>query len=388
MLINNWYVAATEDDVKAGKPYRVKMLGQWFALFRGAADEVTCVADACAHRGGSLGLGAVENGRIACSYHGWEYDHSGRCTRIPALGDGVRIPRRARVDCYPVRLRYGWIWVFLGDLPEERRPPIPDNFPWFDEAMKSRENWGIVHLNYEVPLNWARSEENSIDGAHPAFVHSAFGRNTDPRLMIVEPVEHPWGGSTTRERPPADYAGLSRSSQEVLGRKRGNNRACTWFSIAGISHLIDIERSNGVRHITFAARTPIDADHTRVFSHQVRNFLTGPEHDEDRLQGRISASDEDTAIVRDVNPRYLPRTMSDELLVESDQNEARFRSLVHKLARKGWEIDIDEAGRQGRYRALAIPSPRRREDPRNWIAQPVPTTFPRKNRDSCPETGG
>ena len=380
MLINNWYVAATEDEVKADKPYRVKMLGQWFALYRSKADEVVCVADACAHRGGSLGRGTVNNGRIACSYHGWEYDGTGRCTRIPALGDGIRIPRRARVDCYPVRLRYGWIWVFLGDLPEEQRLPIPDNFPYYDEAMESREKWGIVHLNYEVPLNWARSEENSIDGAHPAFVHSAFGSRSDPRLMIVAPVDHEWDGSTTRERPPAEYDGLSRSSQKVLERKRGNNKAYTWFSIAGISHLIDIERSNGVRHITFAARTPIDADNTRVFSHQVRNFLTGPEHDEDRLEGRISAADEDTAIVKDVSPRYLPRKMSDELLVESDQNEARFRRLVHKLARRGWEIDIDEAARMGRHRTLAIPCPRRRKDPRNWIAQPVPTTFPRRTR--------
>ena len=201
---------------------------------------------------------------------------------------------------------------------------------------------GIVHLNYDVQCNWARSEENSIDGAHPTFVHSAFGNKRDPRLMIVEPVAHEWGSSTYRERPPAEYANLSKMTKQVIEKKRGNNKAYTWFSIVGVSHLIDIERSNGVRHVTLAARTPIDADNTRIFSHQVRNFLPGPEHDEERLQGRINAANEDTVVSQNVNPRYLPRTMSGELLVESDQNEAPFRRLIYKLAKRGWEIDIDE----------------------------------------------
>ena len=378
MLINNWYVAATEDDVKVGTPYRVKMLGLWFALFRSKTDQVICVNDTCSHRGGSLGLGRINNGRIACSYHGWEYNSKGRCTKIPALGDDVSIPKRARVDCYPVQIRYGWIWVFLGDLPEQQRPLIPDNYPYYEEAMKSREKWGIVHLNYDVNCNWARSEENSIDGSHPSFVHASFGSKRDPKLKIVEPVAHDWGSSTYRERPPAEYANLSKMTKQVIEKKRGNNKAYTWFSIVGVSHLIDVERSNGVRHVTFAARTPMDADNTRIFSHQVRNFLPGPEHDEERLQGRINAAAEDTIISQNVNPRYLPRTMSGELLVESDQNEAPFRRLIYKLAKRGWEIDIDEVEKQSRYKALAIPCPQRREDPRNWMAKPIPTTYPRE----------
>ena len=35
-----------------------------------------------------------------------------------------------RVDAYPTTERYDMVWVFLGDLPEEERPPLPVFDAW------------------------------------------------------------------------------------------------------------------------------------------------------------------------------------------------------------------------------------------------------------------
>ena len=77
-------------------------------------------------RGGSLAGGwTTERDCVACPYHGWEFDGEGETQFIPSLGENADIPEKARIDAYPTEERYGMVWVFLGDLAEEKRYPIP-----------------------------------------------------------------------------------------------------------------------------------------------------------------------------------------------------------------------------------------------------------------------
>ena len=55
-----------------------------WVLFRGANGGLACVKDECAHRACPLSLGKVVDGRIQCPYHGWEYDASGACVKMPS----------------------------------------------------------------------------------------------------------------------------------------------------------------------------------------------------------------------------------------------------------------------------------------------------------------
>jgi len=89
----------------------------------------------CIHRCASLADGWVSGDRVVCPYHGWEFGADGACTNIPALGPDTRIPKRVRVDSYPTMEKYGWVWAFLGDLPENERPKVPDLFPEFEEGI-------------------------------------------------------------------------------------------------------------------------------------------------------------------------------------------------------------------------------------------------------------
>ena len=123
MFINFWYPAERSENI-GESPVRLRMLGQDFVLWRDSTGTAHCLSNTCSHRGGSLGGGKVVNGLIQCPYHGWRFDGDGVCRGIPSLGPNPKIPARTRVDAYPVIERYGLVFCFLGDLPEDERPPI------------------------------------------------------------------------------------------------------------------------------------------------------------------------------------------------------------------------------------------------------------------------
>lgn len=64
---------------------------------------VRAIDNYCLHRGGSLGLGCVEDGVVRCPRHGWRYD----------LATGRRIgTSHVHLACYPVRVADGRVEVF------------------------------------------------------------------------------------------------------------------------------------------------------------------------------------------------------------------------------------------------------------------------------------
>ncbi|HEV2113518.1 MAG TPA: Rieske (2Fe-2S) protein [Terriglobales bacterium] len=59
------------------------------------AGKLVAMDNVCLHRGGPLGQGIVDGGKIVCPWHGWQYD--------PATGAAAHNPG-AKVQVYPVKL--------------------------------------------------------------------------------------------------------------------------------------------------------------------------------------------------------------------------------------------------------------------------------------------
>src|SRR5215469_6124468 len=57
--------------------------------------EYSAMDNVCLHRGGPLGQGMVEDGKIVCPWHGWQYD--------PKSGEAVHNPS-AKIAVYPVKV--------------------------------------------------------------------------------------------------------------------------------------------------------------------------------------------------------------------------------------------------------------------------------------------
>ena len=170
MYINFWYPVALSEEVKADEPLRVEILSLKFVAFRDADGAAHVLSDTCVHRGGSLGKGWVKDGCVICPYHGWRYNGSGKCTTVPSIGYDGKPPPRAKVDSYPVQEKYGLVFAFLGDLPEQERPTLMPNDEYDDDAWRASETM-VLPVNYY----YERSIENGLDPAHNEFVHPTHG---------------------------------------------------------------------------------------------------------------------------------------------------------------------------------------------------------------------
>ena len=77
-------------------------------------DKTICVANVngtisamdnvCLHRGGPLGEGTIEDGKVVCPWHGWAWD--------PKTGEAAHNPN-AKIAVYPVKVEDGDVLIEL-----------------------------------------------------------------------------------------------------------------------------------------------------------------------------------------------------------------------------------------------------------------------------------
>lgn len=368
MFINFWYAAEWSSKVTA-QPQRVRMLGQDFVLFRDSAGRAHCLANVCVHRGGSLAGGMVVNDCIQCPYHGWQFDASGRCRRIPSLGPQGqnRIPGRARVDAYPVEERYGLVHVFLGDLPEGERPGIME-VPEFGQP-----GWYAHCEDTLSEGDFRRSVENALDPAHNEYVHPTHGfsgARDDYFVPELKVEDRPWGSGfiTNYFAPPLKdekmKGATGRSANAVI-------EAGTFHH--GPTNFITYIRPTAQSAIhQNAFKTPIDGTHQKSFLVQTRNFLLGAENDARFTERNAVVRNQDIIVLRDIEPRRASETNAHELLMPADMGIARYREKLAEWEALGWRIDEERVDATREKSTYVIPSPARRAEPKGWVLAAVP----------------
>lgn len=371
MYLNFWYPAVASANLPGDKPVRVQMLEHWFVLFRDTEGAAHCLADTCVHRGGALGAGRIRGGQIACGYHGWQFDGDGRCQAIPSLGPGARIPPRAKVDSYPVEERYGVVFVFLGDLPEDQRPPLM-MIPEF-----GTDGWRANLIEFEVGCNFERSIENGLDPAHNEFVHPTHGfdgERTDYRVPELELEEGEWGsGFVTlfhgRERAGLPTRTAMRTSAD--GQFDPDVSAGTWHhGPAQMVTRIHMARTNFIHQYMYEC--PITEDRTKVFLVNLRNCLLEEAKDAAIVERCLTVARQDIAVLELMQPVGTPLS-GREILMPADGPVARYRRFLATWRQRGWCLDMQRirAARVGRKRVFAIPGPARRTE-KNWVIEEAP----------------
>ena len=363
MYINFWYPIARSEEIAADKPLRVNLLGLSFVAFRDEDGAAHVLADTCVHRGGSLGDGVINNGRVACPYHGWQFDGTGKCMHIPSLANS-KIPARAKVDAYPVQERYGIVFAFMGDLPEAERPPL------YDIEEYGTEGWKTQLYVIDVACNYERSVENGLDPIHNEFVHPAQGAPMLPAEQQSSPMpmeDIPWGSKFYLAFPAKKEVNTELNPQKT-GKRIG--AAGSWFQ--GPNQLvtwIDISAENSFHQYLFEA--PVDEGHTRIFFVNMRSWLLEDEHDERIEKPTLDIVNEDRVILERLQPVRTPPTNTKEILVPGDTVVLRYREWLAEWDANGWRIDFDRLQAEKGGVAFTIPSPGRRESA-NWVLDTVP----------------
>ena len=89
------------------KPVGATRFGQRWAFWRDSQGQAACVEDRCAHRGAALSLGVIQKDAIACPFHGFCFDRTGQCVKVPVEAD-PDIPPRLKVKSRAIREAGGW----------------------------------------------------------------------------------------------------------------------------------------------------------------------------------------------------------------------------------------------------------------------------------------
>ena len=159
LLRQCWQPVYLAEDLPPGRAVPLKILHEELTLYRGEDGVAHVIAGRCAHRGVLLSVGIVEGDCVRCRYHGWQYDQSGQCVDQPA--EPKSFAAKVRIASYPVEEYFGFIWVYLGDLPV---PELP-RWPELDE-------YGRFHIVELRKWNYFHDLENTVDDVHQFWVHA------------------------------------------------------------------------------------------------------------------------------------------------------------------------------------------------------------------------
>ena len=164
-LRNTWYAAAHAQEVTAEALFHRRLLGDLVLIFRDEAERAVALADRCPHRFAPLHLGKLKDGVVECPYHGLQFDGAGQCVLNP---HGNAIPRKAQVRRYPLVERYGFLWIWMGEIDKADANAIPQFRSLNPEA------WKILRGYMSIAANYLLETDNILDLAHIEFVHPGF----------------------------------------------------------------------------------------------------------------------------------------------------------------------------------------------------------------------
>jgi 4beta-methylsterol monooxygenase len=176
-----WYAVEHDARVPAGRVVEVKFWGRSIAVFRGTDGALRALENRCAHRHVKLSIGQVTGCTLTCAYHGWSYESDGRLVDVPHELFGRQF-HRVKIGSYPVRSRYGLIWVFPGNPELAERTPIPE-IP----ELEGPARWACVPIDFTWQAHHSIIIDNVSDFTH-AYLHRRYRPFVDAKLLRCETV--------------------------------------------------------------------------------------------------------------------------------------------------------------------------------------------------------
>lgn len=335
-LKNAWYVAALSSSV--GRQLQaVRLLGEAIVLYRTEDQTPVALEDACPHRKLPLSMGRLKGDAVECGYHGLLFDCSGRC--IDAATQD-RIPPQAVVRSYPVRDRYGLLWIWMGATDQGPLPEI------YEIAHHDDPSWHITRGDQmHVRCHYLWLVDNLLDPSHVAWVHrtSFAGAGTDntPLEISVKPDGVVCSRWVYGQPPPPFYAPLVRfegpadrlQHYEVIYPSIALNMSI--YTPAGRGGPALVDDAQTYRMVSYNFLTPVDEDNTLYFWLQHRNTDPGNEAITVRnAQGARAAFEEDRVILEAVHLGMKQRTSRTAgLMLDAAAGKFR-RTLGEMIARE------------------------------------------------------
>ena len=186
-FFQQWYPLLPIEDIEPQKPTTATLLGVPLVIWKSPSSPTYRVfLDRCPHRLAPLSEGRIDDrtGNLMCSYHGWQFDPNGSCTRIPQA-DPEAIAKNKQNFCataYPTAEKNDLLWVWMDantpeiatktDLPLSPKIDSSKGFVWSSMVRDLEYDWRIL-------------VENVADPSHVPFAHHGIQGNRDKAKPIA-----------------------------------------------------------------------------------------------------------------------------------------------------------------------------------------------------------
>ena len=159
-FIEGWYWAIPSHKLRVCEVKPVTLLGRDLAIYRDADGQVVALDAYCPHMGAHLAEGKVDGNGIRCFFHNWKFDREGTCVDIPCLEK----PLPAQVQSWPTAEKYGMVWIWTGETPQQ---PLP-----FPPELEDEECDSALGSHFVKNCHPNVMLINAIDAQHFNTVHN------------------------------------------------------------------------------------------------------------------------------------------------------------------------------------------------------------------------
>lgn len=349
MFIRNaWYVAGHADEIASGELIRRRIMDEDIVLFRTLDGRFVALENRCPHRLLPLSMGTLTENGLQCGYHGATFGADGRCTWLPGEAE---ISDDVRVRAYPVREKYGFLWLWPG-APElsEDESTIPE-FLEYGEASYHPANGSIMSFAADYRL----IVDNLLDAAHASFVHAttlgtplwqlsakdAVEENTEFDFSVEDRgIQYQYSAKNTITGPAFAQAYARKSGMTEWNDRLDINLDVQWsapsvFIFSSITRGVGEKPEEGIGLINLHALTPESERSTHYF---FRNGYRFHEHsDEFRSFWHDTATrafNEDKVVIEEQQRSLGERDVFDYELVSFPGDRLGFqgRHILNRLA--------------------------------------------------------
>ena len=290
----SWYGVAYSDEVAVGEVKSLRYFGKELVVWRDQRGSAHVMDAFCAHLGAHLGHGGkVEDCRLICPFHGWEWDEEGNNVAIPYSD---RVHEKAKIHSWPVCERNGLIMTWYHPHGEPPKWEIP-----LSRELASGDYLPFVKKQWDINTTWQDTAENGADYVHLKYVHHT------PELPEV--ISYETDGPVNRvELAVTYYTPRGDVKGRIISESHGPGYAVVNFAIGDFARLMMIDWA-----------VPLDLEKLRNHKAYAVHKDTRPSIGEGFIKDLVQQMEDDITIFD--HKRYI----SNPPLVAGDGPIAKFR---------------------------------------------------------------
>lgn len=171
-----WIFAGPRTLLAEPDSFVTRTIGGTPIVIQNFGGRLKAFVNRCAHRRSPLQTGEHGRRRLACPYHGWVYDESGKAAGIPAceslFGFDAETRDSRRLASVALECVGNLLFVNLNAHPLPMDRQFHREFLARIEHVSSFFDDEVLIANFACAYNWKLNFENVLDYHHVAFVHA------------------------------------------------------------------------------------------------------------------------------------------------------------------------------------------------------------------------